>query len=133
MKIKILSMFLSLVMVAILIPNVKLSVSAANEKDEPKEVGDYTDSQGLKYKLYDNKTATVIGSPLREETIIPEKANGYTVTRIGEYAVDIRSRLIISKTVEVIDYRGVGGTVYSVSFLPGSKLHTVRQNGFDGY
>ena len=126
MKIKILSMFLSLVMVVILVSNLELSVSAA------REVGDYTDSQGLMYKLYDDKTATVIGSQLREETIIPERVNGYTVTRIGLDAVKIRSRLIISKTVEVIEYYAISGMEYSVIFLSGSNLREVEQGGFYG-
>ncbi len=126
MKIKILSMFLSLVMVVILVSNLELSVSAA------REVGDYTDRQGLRYRLYDDKTATVIGSQLREEIIIPEKVNGYTVTRIGIDAVKVRSRLIISKTVEVIEYYAISGMEYSVIFLSGSNLREVEQGGFYG-
>lgn len=126
MKIKILSMFLSLVMVVILVSNLELSVSAA------REVGDYTDSQGLRYRLYDDKTATVIGSQSIEEIIIPEKVNGYNVTRIGLDAVKIRSRLIISKTVEVIEYYAISGMEYSVIFLSGSNLREVEQGGFYG-
>ena len=71
--------------------NVSVPVVYAVEAEEVTKVGNYTDDQGIKYKLYSDGTCEVnYSSGLKGDIILPENVTyndkNYRITSIGEFA-----------------------------------------------
>ena len=117
MKTKILSLILSLVMVITMVPKLELNVSADDST--------ITDEQGIKYKLNDDGTATVLGLPEKcpsgsnWNVVIPTEINGCRVTIIADNAFNSSAK------------SGYRGKEITVSFQSSNYLEIIGERAFE--
>ena len=124
MKTKILSLILSLVMVITMVPKLELNVSADNST--------ITDEQGIKYKLNDDSTATVLGPKgnpkIGTEFVIPAEINGCRVTMIADNAFDINR---IDNKEYKYQYDLLSGRL-TLKFSSPNYIETIGKEAFRG-